>query len=352
MGNINFSYYYGKEAEQFSFFRIPKLLITDKNFSSLSSDAKVLYGILLDRMSLSMKNGWLDEENKVYIIFTIEEIEETMNFGKNKAINTMKELENFGLIQKKRRGLGKPNIIYVMSFLIDKNDVPQRKLQKEEQEEQSFYPREDCDYPQEDFSSLEYKNQEVSNINLQKFENQKSRSLENKPQEVSKTNSNKTNINNTDYSDTVNNKTSPLSPSQDKENNQELKQVEEIKEKIKENIDYKSLVKDYSDTNLVDSIVDIMTESIESKKDLKIKGVYKSYEDIRKQFLSIKKEHIQYILDYLKDNKPKIINFRAYMLSLLYNAPFNLIQTDEHKSLKDYYSNDNKLLQDLIGCYD
>ena len=128
--------------------------------------------------------------------------------------------------------------------------------------------------------------------------------------------------------------------------------MEEIKEKIKENIDYKSLVKDYSDTNLINIIVDIITESIESKKDLKIKGVYKIYEDIRKQFLSIKKEHIQYILDYLKDNKPKIINFRAYMLSLLYNAPFNLIQTDEHKSLKDYYSNDNKLLQDLIGCYD
>ena len=69
--SIKFNYYYGKEAEQFSFFRIPKLLFTDSTFSKLSSDAKVLYGILLDRMNLSMKNGWLDEENKVYIIFTI-----------------------------------------------------------------------------------------------------------------------------------------------------------------------------------------------------------------------------------------------------------------------------------------
>ena len=93
--NIKFSYYYGKEAEQFSFFRIPKLLFTDKNFSRLSSDAKVLYGILLDRMSLSMKNGWLDEENKVFIIFTIDEIEETMNIGRNKAINIMKKIQDF-----------------------------------------------------------------------------------------------------------------------------------------------------------------------------------------------------------------------------------------------------------------
>ena len=101
--SIKFDYYYGKEAESFSFFRIPKLLFTDPIFTKLSSDAKVLYGILLDRMSLSMKNKWMDEANKVYIIFTIEEVEETMNFGRNKAVNTMKELESFGLIEKKRR---------------------------------------------------------------------------------------------------------------------------------------------------------------------------------------------------------------------------------------------------------
>lgn len=97
--NIKFSYYYGKEADQYSFFKIPKILYTDSIFKILSSDAKVLYAILLDRMSLSMKNGWLDEENKVFIIFTIDEIEETMNIGRNKAINIMKEIQDFGLIE-------------------------------------------------------------------------------------------------------------------------------------------------------------------------------------------------------------------------------------------------------------
>jgi len=166
--SIKFDYYYGKEAESFSFFRIPKLLFTDPIFTKLSSDAKVLYGILLDRMSLSMKNKWMDEANKVYIIFTIEEVEETMNFGRNKAINTMKELESFGLIEKKRRGLGKPNIIYVKNFLVETKN---RQVEKKQETVVNIDHIEN--YPDNKF-------QKVSNINLQKFKNQTSRSLENK----------------------------------------------------------------------------------------------------------------------------------------------------------------------------
>lgn len=66
---INFDYYYGIEAEQFSFYRVPRLLIKDERFKGLSNDAKLLYGLMLDRMSLSMKNGWLNDENRAYIIF-------------------------------------------------------------------------------------------------------------------------------------------------------------------------------------------------------------------------------------------------------------------------------------------
>lgn len=161
--NIKFSYYYGKEADQYSFFKIPKILYTDSIFKTLSSDAKVLYAILLDRMSLSMKNGWLDDENKVFIIFTIEEIEETMNIGRNKAINIMKEIQDFGLIEKKRRGLGKPNIIYVKNFLV------------ETMEENSTVREKTC----ED-RSLNDKFQEVSKANFKKFKNQTSRSFKNK----------------------------------------------------------------------------------------------------------------------------------------------------------------------------
>lgn len=71
---MQYEYFYGAQAEQFSFYRIPKALFTEPNFRELSTDAKVLYGILLDRMSLSLKNQWLDAQNKVYIIFTVDEI--------------------------------------------------------------------------------------------------------------------------------------------------------------------------------------------------------------------------------------------------------------------------------------
>lgn len=114
---MQYEYFYGVQAEQFSFYRIPKALFTEPNFRELSTDAKVLYGILLDRMSLSLKNQWLDAQNKVYIIFTVEEIMGALNCANQKATRLMVELEKqAGLIERKRQGLGRPNLIYVKNF--------------------------------------------------------------------------------------------------------------------------------------------------------------------------------------------------------------------------------------------
>lgn len=114
---MQYEYFYGVQAEQFSFYRIPKALFTEPNFRELSTDAKVLYGILLDRMSLSLKNRWLDAQNKVYIIFTVEEIMDALNCANQKATRLMVELEKqAGLIERKRQGLGRPNLIYVKNF--------------------------------------------------------------------------------------------------------------------------------------------------------------------------------------------------------------------------------------------
>ena len=125
MEKIQFDYYRGMEAEQYSFYRVPKILFTAECFKELSCEARVLYGLLLDRMSLSMKNHWLDEEERVYIIFTVEEIAELLNCGTQKAVKLLKELDSekgIGLIEKKRLGLGRPNVIYVKNFLVQKND--------------------------------------------------------------------------------------------------------------------------------------------------------------------------------------------------------------------------------------
>lgn len=116
---IKFDYFRGMEAEQYTFYRIPKVLFTAECFRSLSCEAKVLYGLLLDRMGLSIKNRWFDEEDRVYIIFTVEELAELLNCGTQKVVRLLKELDvksGIGLIEKKRLGLGKPNVIYVKTL--------------------------------------------------------------------------------------------------------------------------------------------------------------------------------------------------------------------------------------------
>lgn len=113
-----YDYFYGAEADQFSFYRIPKVLFTEKRFQGISAEAKVLYGLLLDRMSLSARNGWLDEEGRVYIIFSIEDIMTSMGCANQKAAKLLYELESkCSLIERKRQGLGKPNLIYVKNFV-------------------------------------------------------------------------------------------------------------------------------------------------------------------------------------------------------------------------------------------
>ena len=100
-----------EESEQYAFYRVPKLLFTSEHFWNLSTDAKMLYGLLLDRMALSQKNGWVDEQGRVYIIYTVENIMESLGCGNKKAIQLLAELENkANLILRKKQGLGKPNL--------------------------------------------------------------------------------------------------------------------------------------------------------------------------------------------------------------------------------------------------
>ena len=113
---MTLDYFYGQAGELFSFFRIPKALFQEQRFQNLSTDAKTLYGILLDRMSLSVKNEWFDKKGRVFIIFTIEDVKRALCCADNKATKLLRELEEFGLIERKRRGLGKPSLVYVKNF--------------------------------------------------------------------------------------------------------------------------------------------------------------------------------------------------------------------------------------------
>lgn len=324
--NIKFNYYYGKEAEQFSFFRIPKLLFTDEAFKDLSSDAKVLYGILLDRMSLSMKNNWIDEENKVYIIFTIEEIANIMCCATQKATKILQELDDkkgIGLVEKKRLGLGKPNILYVKNFIIQET-----KEQTDVQEEIT--------------------NQELLQSQNQNDENHNSGNVIFTKQELLKSQCNKTNYNKTEYSNTEYNNTTPISPSKDR-----AMEMEEIEKILKHQIDYPALIEEQpKEKEKIDLMINLMTEAIQNKTDIRINQSRTAYKTVREQLLSLQKEHIKYVLSVLRENKQKIINLRAYLLSLLYNAPVNILGITTSASTKSGttdYSKDWQIWQDFLN---
>ncbi len=121
----NSEYFCGTEAERFSFFRIPRALVKDARFRDLSTDAKLLYGLMLDRMSLSRRSGWLDEQNRVFIYFTLEEIQEVLACGHNKATRLLVELEKYALIERVRQGQGKPAKIYIKNFIVPESNEPE-----------------------------------------------------------------------------------------------------------------------------------------------------------------------------------------------------------------------------------
>ena len=138
---VELSYYYGYEAEQFSFYRIPKLLFTDSRFAGISTDAKLLYGILLDRMSLSMKNGWHDDQGRVYIVFTLEDVAATLGYKTEKAIKLFNELDTkkgVGLIERVRQGQGRASLIYVKNFAGENQTSENRKSRPRIIEGQDF----------------------------------------------------------------------------------------------------------------------------------------------------------------------------------------------------------------------
>lgn len=110
--DTKFEYYIGTEYKDFAI--IPKCLFSEPEFKKLSYGARLLYALLLDRMSLSQKNGWVDKDNRTYIYFTVENVMDAFNISKNKCLALFKELEMAGLIYKENQGQGKPARIYVM----------------------------------------------------------------------------------------------------------------------------------------------------------------------------------------------------------------------------------------------
>ena len=263
MQEIQFDYFRGMEAEQYSFYRVPKVLFTAECFKSLSCEAKVLYGLMLDRMSLSIKNRWFDEEDRVYIIFTVEEIAVLLNCGTQKAVKLMKELDDnqgIGLIEKKRLGLGKPNVIYVKNFILKEKCSPEQRGKAPEnlgntQNSENHNSR-----------IVKTTNQELPESQFKNDENHTSRIVEITTQEVPNSQSNNTDINNTDFNETdfneIDSIQSYLSPSAGEVRpvgEDVIERMETYRALIQENIDYECFL-DRREKEDVDELIELMVE--------------------------------------------------------------------------------------------
>ena len=321
-----FSYFQGMEGDMYQFYRIPKLLFTSEYFKNLSCEAKVLYGLMLDRMSLSIKNRWLDEEDRVYIFFSVEEIMEMLNCGRNKAVNCLKELDQetgIGLIEKKRLGLGKANAIYVKNFSL--REYPDEPAEMEiETADPEYEEQIPCNFEE---------NMPENAVNTQKFEKQTSRSLENKLQEVSKAN-----CNNTEYNDNESSKTESYpSIHHDRKDVDKMDERYAYRQIICDNIEYDILCQSYKPES-VEELVELMLDAIcTTKKYLHINGEAMPAQVVKNRLLKVGYEHIQYVFFSLSKNTTKVKNIRQYMLTVLYNAPVTINQFYDAEVRHDMY---------------
>ena len=270
-----FDYFYEEQSESYSFYRIPKMLFTEEIFEALSTDAKVLYGLLLDRISLSRENGWMDDAGRVYVYYTIKSVKKSMRCANTKACGLLRELNEFGLIERKKQGLGKPTIIYVKDFT---------RFRKAE--------------------LLDSEKQNSVILHTGTLDNRKSER-------------NKTEKNNTES-----NKTNPILSGADKD----MDERTSYRNYLNSQLDMEIMYERYPyDRETLDAIMDLMLDVVCSKrKTIRIAGDDKPVSVVKSQFLKINSMHLEYVMDCMKKNPAKVRNIKQYLLAAIYNAPLTM----------------------------
>ena len=270
-----FDYFYEEQSESYSFYRIPKMLFTEEIFEALSTDAKVLYGLLLDRISLSRENGWMDDAGRVYVYYTIKSVKKSMRCANTKACGLLRELDEFGLIERKKQGLGKPTIIYVKDFT---------RFRKAE--------------------LLDSEKQNSVILHTGTLDNRKSET-------------NKTEKNNTES-----NKTNPILSGADKD----MDERTSYRNYLNSQLDMEIMYERYPyDRETLDAIMDLMLDVVCSKRrTIRIAGDDKPVSVVKSQFLKINSMHLEYVMDCMKKNPAKVRNIKQYLLAAIYNAPLTM----------------------------
>lgn len=258
-------YFTAQESEQFVFYRVPKVLITADRYKNITAEAKLLYGLLLDRMGLSMKNGWTDENGFVYIYYTVAAVRKDLSCGKEKACKLLAELESTELLERRRQGQGKPDRLYVLPFI-----------------------------------------SEVGKTDFRSLENRTSKSLQNSPQEFRKSGPNKTDKN---YI-----KMNNIHPSVC---------ADGLEDEIREQLEYNIFVERYPEKkSRLDEVVSLICDTLcSTAPTIRIGCADLPKKRVDERLRQLTFEHVEYVFSRMDELSNGICNIRAYMLTALHNAP-------------------------------
>lgn len=339
---MQFDYFYGNEAEQFTFYRIPKILITSPHFKKISDSAKLLYGLMLDRMSLSIRNGWLDDDNRAYIFFTTNDIMEQMCCGTEKATKMLAELDSekgIGLIERVKQGQGKPAIIYLKKFYELEDTARSTKLS--EIESQDFQESKVKTFENQKTRLSEIESQDFRESKNKTFENRKSGLSEIESLEFRKSKCNYNNINNTDinYIYPINQDNYNIQNSDTQTEEEWIDRYTKTVDEIKKQIDYDYLI-NHAECDIVDEVVNIMAEVMTVyRPKYKIEGDFIEYNAVVNRFRQITAQKLEICLLAYSRKIQRIKNPKAYWISTLYNIPLtseivlqNMINSDIYES--------------------
>ena len=299
---FHLDYFYGSEAGPSRFYRVPKDLLE----SGLSLEAAALYGLMLDRVGLSARNGWTDGLGRVFIYFVQTDVQRLLRCGHNRATAFMRELERFGLIERKRQGLGKPAMIYVKNF-------SSRKTASEE-----------------NFANEATEIAQAENVHDKALFSAPTEAVQTArsgrsgaPAEGSPDCPNRA-ANETEEKETDLTKTHHIFP----KGRKLMDEMRWVREEIRENIDYEGLVRDHPcDSAVFDGYVELMVEACcSSRETVRICGQELPAAAVRSRFLKLGREHAEYVRDCLRNTTAAIGNIKAYTLAALYNAPATMEQ--------------------------
>lgn len=344
MAKLKFDYYHGVESDQFTFIRIPKLLFMSEELCKLSNDAKILYGLMMDKLSLSRMNNWFDENNRPFIIFTVQEAADELGVARSTCTRFMTELEEIGLIEKRRMGLGDPDIIYVKNIASAKGLKLRNNLGSDTKylRESSVLNRVKKKTQSKSSRCSKMKHQDDSKRDVRKND-----SAISADSNISHSDDSESATNNTNINKTINNANKEYTSNhiyQDKnDKNDEAASTDILAEIIKQHIGYYDrypLLKRIKRERFDEMLSIILDVVCYNRKTISINNTDYPYSSVRDKFMLLTYDHLEYVYECIDKQKDEIKNIRKYIITALFNS----IDTIAH-----YYSNQAE--HDLNGLF-